>query len=86
METSVCTLGLKEDMISCLLIGVLVLAACALLGCVLVNYLRAWQDGDARDSHRRRDIAGDSLFTSNWFFVLNVVLCFGSLLGLIVCL
>jgi hypothetical protein len=65
-----------------LLLGVLFFAAIALFCCALSGYIDAWRDSadDPPEAPRAPD---KSLFVSDWFFYLNVLLCLVSMLGLI---
>jgi hypothetical protein len=74
------------ELISWFLLGVLIFAAIALLCCALAGYIDAWRDSAADDPHNTRAPPEESLFASDWFFYLNALLCFVSMLGLIFCL
>jgi hypothetical protein len=69
-----------------MLLAVLVFASIALLCCVLAGYVDAWRDHDDDTAGRDRPFDSEPLFTSSWFFYLNVFLCFVSMLGLILLL
>jgi hypothetical protein len=65
-----------------MLLAVLLFASIALLCCVLAGYVDAWREHDDT-AVRDRPFGDEPLFISNWFFYLNVFLCFVSMLGLI---